>query len=276
MGEKRSQLERSDSMNKNNQNMEALSQQIKHNNRWRRVGLIVVLGVFITGAVIGFVHYLGSIVGIIVSAVALVAKWLTTPAAKAAFAVLMLVINSTILLFCSCANIKMVKERSEFFNETAVKWGREWLLESHDFRNDGVAHLIFYKAALTFPVLEIIATTIVFSEVSYFAKLILFIGANSSNIDGIPLTFANRAIAISFGLAILIKLGATIWHCFFQYRLKEYPQAFIDKVKHNHDVYGKPYDVLEPVINSVWSSPVPLTVVWSILQMPPKRSENDN
>lgn len=44
-------------MNKSNSNMEALSQQIKHNNHWRWVGLIAVLGVFVIGATVGLAHY---------------------------------------------------------------------------------------------------------------------------------------------------------------------------------------------------------------------------
>ena len=260
-------------MEKNSQNMEVLSQQIKRNNRWRRVGLITLLGIFVVGAIFCLTHYLGAIVGIIASMAAFVAKLLTNPVVETIFETLMLVINSVILLFCLDAGIKMADDRSKFFNHTAVKWGREWLLESHDFRNDEEAHQFFYQAVFLYPALEIIAATIALSEASYFVKLLLFV-CDNTNTGHMPLIFTNRAMAISFSLAVLIKLGATIWHMLFQYSLKEYPQAFIDKVK--HDIDGDPYNALEPVISSVWSSPVPLIVVWSILQMPPKHSEKNN
>lgn len=254
-------------MNKSNANMEALSQQIKRNNHWRRVGLIIVLGAFVIGAAISLVHYLGAIASIIASVVAFVAKWLNSSTAKEYLCVAATLINFWIFLLSGLACLKVTDERSKFFNNTAVKWGREWLLESHDFRNDKEAHRLFYAEAIVAPVLAILLATAFLSEVPFLFKP-----------NGFPSTPmpTNHAIATSFGLAILIKLGATIWHWFFQYSLKEYPQAFIGKVK--HDVDGEPYDALKSIINlgSVRRSPVPLTVVWSILQMPPKHSEKNN
>ena len=264
-------------MNKSNSNMEALSQQIKHNNHWRWVGLIAVLGVFVIGATVGLAHYWGYITNIIVNAIASAAafvnKWLTSSNAKVSLSLLAFLTNLAIFAFSILTCVKVVDERSKFFNNTAVKWGREWLLESHDFRNDKAAHQLFYAEAIVAPVATTLLTTTALSETPFILKAVCLMSEDS---NGFPLMLVptNRAIAISFGLAVLIKLGATIWHMFFQYSLKEYPQAFIDKVK--HDIDGNPYDALEPVISSVWSSPVPLTVVWSILQMPPERSEKDN
>lgn len=260
-------------MDKHNSNMEALSQQIKHNSRWRRVGLIVLLGVFAIGAIVSLIHYLGAISNIvrwIVAFAVSVAKWLTSPAVKEYLSFLVCLINLAIFTFSFLTCMKVVDERSKFFNHTAVKWGREWLLKSHDFRNDKAAHQLFYAEAIVAPVVEVLLITTTLSEIPFISKAVYlafaFAEPNRFLATLIP---TNRAIVISFGLAILIKLGATIWHMLFQYSLKEYPQAFIDKVK--HDINGDPYDALEPVISSVWSSPVPLTVVWSILQMPPKK-----
>lgn len=254
-------------MNKSNSNMEALSQQIKRNNRWRRAGLIALLGILGTSGVVELIRHFNTIGELSELVVKAIVSLLTDPLIRilinllAAFATLFVAFIS----FCIC--IETMESRSKFFNHTAVEWGREWLLESHDFRNDKEAHQLFRKMAIQYSILETILATLFFNGVFYG---MIVLSNNNSDTTFLSLKTTLYNFVLSFGLAFLFKLLATIWHLFFQYQLKEYPQAFINKYVFN--VYPLK---LAPVHNCASSSWVPLTVVWSILQMPPKRNEKE-